>query len=69
MLKDTIYIFQFQDPQEKENSNFDWSLDMDEVELNHKLLGYEEESPLKEQQLFMDILNQERDESTGTSNQ
>jgi hypothetical protein len=64
MLKDTIYIFQFQDPQEKENSNFDWSLDMDEVEQNNKLLGYEEGSPLKEQSLFMDILNDERDENS-----
>ena len=63
MLKDTIYIFQFQDPVEKEPSNFDWSLDMDEVEFNHKLIGYEDESPLKEQQLFMDILNDERNEN------
>ena len=38
MLKDTIYIFQFQDPQEKQPSNFDWSLDMDEVDQNAKLL-------------------------------
>ena len=60
MLKDTIYIFQFQDPQEKEPSNFDWSLDMDEVEQNSKLLGYKEESPLKEEQLYNDILNDER---------
>ena len=36
---------------------------MDEVEQNSKLLSYEEESPLKEQQLFMDILNDERDEN------
>lgn len=64
MLKDTIYIFQFQDPVEKEPSNFDWSLNMDEVDQNAKLLGYEEESPLKEQQLFMDILNDERDENS-----
>ena len=42
MLKDTIYIFQFQDPVEKEPSNFDWSLDMDEVEQNSIILGYEE---------------------------
>ena len=62
MLKDTIYIFQFQDPQEKQPSNFDWSLDMDEVEQNHKILGYNDESPLKEQSLFMDILNDERDD-------
>ena len=64
MLKDTIYIFQFQDPQEKEPSNFDWSLDLDEVDLNSKLLGYEEETPLKEELLFMDILNDERDEKS-----
>lgn len=62
MLKDTIYIFQFQDPVEKEPSDFDWSLDMKEVEFNHKLIGYPDESQLKEQQLFMDILNQERNE-------
>jgi hypothetical protein len=42
MLKDTIYIFQFQDPIEKEPSNFDWSLDMDEVDFNHKLLNNED---------------------------
>lgn len=64
MLKDTIYIYQFQDPVEKEPSNFDWSLNMDEVDQNSKLLGYEEETPLKEQQLFMDILNDERDENS-----
>jgi len=64
MLKDTIYIFQFQDPVEKEPSSFDWSLDMDEVEFNHKLIGYPEESPLKEEQLFMDILNDERNENS-----
>ena len=65
MLKDTIYIFQFQDPVEKEPSFFDWSLDMDEVEQNEKLWDkIHAESPLKEQQLFMDILNQERDENS-----
>ncbi len=64
MLKDTIYIFQFRDPVEKEPSNFDWSLDMDEADFNHKLIGYPEESPLKEQSLFMDILNDERDENS-----
>ena len=42
MLKDTIHIFQFQDPVEKEPSNFDWSLDMDEVDFNHKLLNNED---------------------------
>jgi hypothetical protein len=42
MLKDTIYIYQFQDPVEKEPSNFDWSLDLDEVDLNSMLLGYKE---------------------------
>jgi hypothetical protein len=62
MLRDKLIFFQFRDPVEIEPSNFDWSLDMDEVEFNHKLLGYTEESPLKEQQLFMDILNQERDD-------
>jgi hypothetical protein len=63
MLKDTIYIFQFQDPQEQQPSNFAWSLDMDEVDKNSKCLGYPDESPLKEQSLFMDILNDERDET------
>ena len=52
MLKDTIYIFQFQDPQEKQPSNFDWSLDMDEVDQNAKLL---------------DINNKENERTTNTN--
>lgn len=66
MLKHTINIFQFQDPIDQEPSNFDWSLDPDEVAQNQKIIdSYRQvETPLKEQSLFMDILNDERDENS-----
>ena len=53
MLKDTIYIYQFQDPIDQEPSHFNWCLDYEETELNHKLLGIND----KDNENTNDLLN------------